>query len=156
MSAVVHDGVLFGADDVVAAFVGARIPHIGVAGFVGRPFQALGVVLNEHLIGGVVFSNFRGEGGKVFDMEVSIAFDHWRWARCATLARLFAYPFRQIGCPRITALVPADNRRTLKLMRSIGWTEEGRHPRGLDGVTTLVSFGMLPEDCRWLKGSANG
>lgn len=146
MTAGVHGGVLYGAKHVVVPYVAARVGWLDRDGFGPiAGLEALGVVRGDRLVGGVVFSNYRRR-----DLEVSIAFDDPRWARKGILARLFTYPFVQLGCRRITALVAADDTRIPKLMRGIGWSLEGRHRCAIEGDRDVLSFGMLREDCRWL------
>lgn len=147
----VHEGVLYNATHVVLPFVEKHIAHLGPRGL-GRDLRqvhALGVVRGGRLIGGVVYG-----GWKDFDCEVSLAFEDPRWARRRILERLFAYPFDQLGCRRITAITADDDARVLKLMRGIGWTLEGRHRRGLDGTRDALSWGMCAEDCRFLPPPA--
>lgn len=143
--------VLYGADELVAEFVRRRIAHIGEAGFRNArtgtiEATALGVVIGGELVGGAVFHNYRG-----FDVEMSAAFDTPRWCLPETLRRLFAYPFLDLGCARMTTITAADDTRTRRIDEGLGFVLEGIHPRGLDGVRDAVSYGMLREDCRWIK-----
>lgn len=149
MSAGLFDGVLYGAKDTVVPFVGKRIPHVGASGFGPFPYssaEALGVVRDGELIGGAVFHNWQGH-----DIQVSIAFDDPRWMRRRILRRLFAYPFVTLGCTRLTALTAADAGHVRRLLEGLGFTLEGRHPRGLGPDTDAVSYGLLSDDCRWLR-----
>jgi RimJ/RimL family protein N-acetyltransferase len=144
------DGVLYGATFMVAQFVAERIPHLPGGQFRGG-VSALGVVVGEkpnmRLVGGVVFTDYRGH-----DIDVSLAFDDPRWVRKALLKRLFAYPFLDLGVARITALT-ADDDKMQKFMRWIGWRQEGRHVQALDGTHDMLSWRMLRSECRWLEGN---
>lgn len=142
MAGEILDGVLYGADHVVRTFVAARVP--------GEPDfgagTALGVVRRGKLVAGVVYHSYRGH-----DIEVSCAADDPRWAARRALRRLFSYPFRQLGCARITALTGDANLRTQRFLEGLGFRREGFHPLALDGREDLVSYGMRSDDCRWLK-----
>ena len=140
---VLVGSVLYGADMLIADMVASRIPHVGARGF--GACAAIGVVRSGRLIGGVVWHNFRGH-----DIEVSAAFDRADWARPSTLSRLFAYPFVQLSCARITALTGRKNKRTRRFLRGIGFREEGVIRRGLDGREDAVIYGMLRSECRVL------
>lgn len=73
-----------------------------------------------------------------------------RWLSKAFIVTVMAYPFLQVGYPRISCMISAENALSLRLTRLCGWTEEGRLRRaGIDGET-IILFGMLREECRWL------
>jgi RimJ/RimL family protein N-acetyltransferase len=137
--------VLFGADELVAALVKSRLsPSTRF-----RDYAALGVVRDGVLCGGVVYHNYCVlEHGSV--IEASFAFDNPRWAFPATLRTLFAYPFGQLGCDRMTAIVAKGNKRSRKMVEGLGFKLEGVHPRAMDGRQTALSYGILKEDCRWI------
>lgn len=139
--------VLFGADELVAAFVRARLgPSTRF-----RDFTALGVVRDRVLCGGVVYHNYcELEHGRI--IEASLAFDNPRWAFPQTLRTLFFYPFVQLGCVRMTSIVSKNNKRSRRFCEGIGFKLEGVHPCAIDGVKTALSYGMLKEDCRWIRG----
>ena len=68
------------------------------------------------------------------------------------LTRIFAYPFRQCGYARLTALVAASNTRSVQLVTRRGGVLEGSMRKAaVDGGDLLV-FGMLREECRWVTG----
>lgn len=140
--------VLFGADSIVADFVAARIPHVN--GSFGD-HVALGVVRNGKLIGGVVYHNYRR-----CDICVSIAFDSPAWAFPATLRLLFAYPFRQLGCARITCLIARRNKASRRLCEGLGFRLEGVMRKGADGHQDACLYGLLEDECRWLRRNPNG
>lgn len=135
--------VVFGADEFVAEFVRQRMP-VARASF--GPCTALGVVKEGRLIGGVVFHNYVG-----FNIEVSLAFDHANWLTRKTLRTLFSYPFHQLGVARLSCVAGKNNKKSRRLIEGVGWKLEGVHEKGLDGVTTLLSYGMTKENCKWIK-----
>ena len=81
------------------------------------------------------------------------------WARPEILYHIFAYPFEQLRCTRVTAPVLAGNLRCLRAVEALGFELEGRL-RGADRTgQDLLIWGMLAEECRWLtepKGAFNG
>jgi RimJ/RimL family protein N-acetyltransferase len=139
--------ILYGADREVAAMVASRIPSVGDKGF--GDCTALGVVVDGELVGGVVFTAFSGH-----DVHVHMAFDSPRWATPQTLRELYAYPFGQLGCVRMTAPIGRKNKRMRRLAEGLGFKLEGVMKRGLDGKEDLMIFGTLRDECRWLKGNS--
>lgn len=139
--------ILVGADDLVSNLVASRIPHMRNVAF--GPHTTLGVVRDGTLIGGVVYHGYR----QGVEVQVSIAFERggflpWR--------ALFAYPFNELGVPRITAIVGRKNKPSRKLVEKLGFTLEGMHPKGIDGIEDAFSYGLLKENCRWIKDRTNG
>jgi RimJ/RimL family protein N-acetyltransferase len=131
---------------MVAAMVAARIPNVSF-----DRYTALGVVRYGQLIGGAVYHNYIGH-----DVQVSIAFDSPGWALPGTLRALFHYPFNQLGCRRMTAMIGRRNKRSRKICEGLGFKLEGVHLKGLDGTQDVMSYGMLKEHCRWIKERENG
>jgi hypothetical protein len=136
--------ILIGADDLVIELVRSRIPEMA-----GKQFahpRALGVVRRGQLVGGVVYHEFRG-----FDIQLSAAFDTADWCLPGTLRALWAHPFLTLGCVRATMIVGRKNRRARKLLMGMGMREEGLVRKGLDGVQDAVVYGMLRDECKWIK-----
>jgi Acetyltransferases, including N-acetylases of ribosomal proteins len=139
--------VLFGADEFVADFVRVRLG--GHTRFVDG-YTALGVVRRGIFAGGVVYHNFQqlAHGNTI---ETSIAFDDATWALPQTLRTLFTYPFLNLECVRLTSIVAEGNERSRKFCEGLGFDLEGIHPRGMDGKEAAVSYGLLRENCRWIR-----
>jgi hypothetical protein len=138
--------ILLGADDLVAELIASHLPYMRGKSF--GQYVALGVIRNECLVGGVVYHNYIGH-----DCQVSIAVERvsfWPWRA------LFDYPFGQLGCARITAVVGKRNKRSRRLVMALGFKLEGVHRKGLDGSEDAMSYGMLKEECRWIKGNPHG
>lgn len=137
--------ILLGADELVGEMVKSRIPHM--RGESWGPYTALGVVRRGVLLGGVVYHEKRD-----IDIHVSMAFDRPGWALPYTMRALFDYPFNQLGCVRITAMTARKNRKARESLIRAGFKLEGVHRRAVDGVEDFISYGMLKEECRWLRG----
>lgn len=139
----IHDGVMYGQDELVASFVAKRAAR-SERGF--GPCVALGHIRHNKLIGGVVFHNYRPEDG---DIEMSLAFDRPPTPSRATLRRVFGFPFQQLGLNRITIRIAADNRPVIRLTKGYGFKPEGRLREARAGTDELI-YGMLKSECRWL------
>ena len=135
--------LVFGAG--VAAWVAARILVLRTPDALG-PHAAIGVERGGVLIAGAVFHNYRRH-----DIEVSFASDDPRWARRATIRAILRYPFVQLGCTRLTALIARDNARAARLLQGLGFKREGVLRRAYDGTADALVYGMLREECHWLE-----
>lgn len=133
--------LVFGADAEVAEWVRARTPWVTSFG----DCAAIGVANGARLVAGVVYSNYRGGS-----IEASIAADEPGWCRRGVLAGLFSYPWEQLRVRRITCIIPAENARSLRLCRGLGFKEEGRVRRAFDDGSDAILLGQLREECRWL------
>ena len=130
---------LYGADEAVCGLVtvlcGERIEG-----------ATIGVVCEGQLAGGVVYSEFRGH-----DIKASIAATSPKWLSRDVLRQLFEYPFKALGCTRITVLVSDDNPRSERLARWLGFVPEGRLRAGMTTGRDGLVFGMLRCECRWIE-----
>ncbi len=73
----------------------------------------------------------------------------WSWREA--MYRFFAYPFLQVGCTRVTGLVAANNQVARAFDEHIGFVYEGTLRRGMPDGTDLTVYGMLRDECRWIK-----
>jgi RimJ/RimL family protein N-acetyltransferase len=130
-------------DKRVAEWVAARIP---VFEFGSSPYTAIGWANQGGLlVAGVIYQNYIKT-----NIEVHIATVGRRWASREYLGEIVRYPFDQLGCERMTALVPAKNARSQHFCEHFGFTWEGRMRRILADGDDLIVYGMLREECRWL------
>lgn len=136
--------VLFGADQAVGDFVRARVPWMQERGF--GPFVGLGIIQHDRLVAGIVFHNYRGH-----DMDMAVAADGLTMMTPAMLRTIYAYPFHQVGVLRLTAITARANKRTRKLIEATGFKLEGVHRKAMDGRQDAMSYGLLRDECRWLK-----
>lgn len=78
------------------------------------------------------------------------------WATRHVLDCMFGYPFHVRGARRINALVPAHNVPVQILCLKLGFRIEATIRCGADDGSDGILFGMLAEDCRWLKENRHG
>jgi RimJ/RimL family protein N-acetyltransferase len=132
---------LYGADETVCAFVSKLIDAKWTIKGSG-----IGVVSHGALIGGVAYADYTGA-----DVRCSIAGVTPKWLSRDVLKQIFFYPFDALNCRRVTVLVSDKNARSQRLARGLGFTPEGLLREGMcDGSDALV-FGMLKNECRWIK-----
>lgn len=140
--------VLFGADDLVIRWASRAIP-----GFTPSPgAKALGVVHKGELIAGVIYERFNG-----VHMEVAITAKHGSpWASRQALKHLFGYPFVQMGCVAISALVPMSNLTSLNLATKLGFEPEAYVKYAAPDGSPMVVLKMFRENCRWIDQHGQG
>lgn len=140
--------VLANQDEMVAEWVAKRIPNFTFDG----PYSAIGLVNGQgHLLAGVIYERFTQ-----IDIHVHIAaVPGKRWISRHWLNEVFRYPFVQLGCARMTGLVPARNEAAQKFDEHLGFRLEGRLRKALPNGEDLLIYGMLKEECRWL-GAGHG
>lgn len=132
--------LVYGEDERVARFVQERLPN-----FIGwnGAYVAIGYELAGRLAGGVVFTQYC-RTNIVIATALEAPFTR------KFLRGIFFYPFLQLGVPRVTALVDADNEKSRKLVEHTGFVQEGlMRQAALSG--DVVVYGMLHRECRWLR-----
>jgi RimJ/RimL family protein N-acetyltransferase len=106
----------------------------------------IGVKKDGELIGGVVYNEWNGVNCCMHTAAVAGA----PWLSRTTLFAFFHYPFIQLGCNRVTALVGQGNIKSRKLVFGVGFRIEahleGAHPTG-----DLIVYAMWRDRCRWIN-----
>lgn len=72
------------------------------------------------------------------------------WLNRTFLWVAFDYPFNQLKCKRVTGMVPSKNVQAQRFDEHLGFVREGVKRRAWKG-DDLIIYGMLKEECRWLK-----
>lgn len=121
------------------AWAAERLPRVEV-----ERSCAIGVEAGGRLLAVAVYFAHRGH-----DVEMGICADSPRWCRRGVLRAMFDYPFRQLGCVRVTAVVAANNARARRLVEGLGFRAEGFHRQGFAPGEDAVSYGMQRSECRW-------
>lgn len=110
------------------------------------PFEILGALDGERIIGAVLFMHHRG-----YSIEA-----HWAgekgWLSRPHLRDIFAFPFSTIGVRRINGLIPKRNKQARKIAERLGFKLEGTLRGADDDGRDLMIYGMLRRECRWLTG----
>ena len=132
---------IYGQDARVIEWVGERINEsdFGTA-------TAIGLEEDGTLIAGVVYNLYNGPS---ICMHVA-AEPGKHWLSKDFLFRVFAYPFLQLECNRVTGLVRVDNLKARRFDEHLGFVQEGVIRRGASNGLDMVLYGMLREECRWL------
>ncbi|MGE0757077.1 MAG: GNAT family N-acetyltransferase [Pirellulaceae bacterium] len=143
--------VVIPADEIskrhVAEWVTARVENFdGPRG----SYQSLGVVDKDRLIAGAVYTDYR-ERTNLF---VTFAADSPRWATRGNIYTILGWPFDQLGCERLSALVVKKNKRSRKLLEGLGFVLEGTHPGWFGPGTVACSYGLLRQ--QFMTGRFHG
>lgn len=107
--------------------------------------QAIASVRDGEIIGAVLYDRYTG-----CDIMMHYALKSGALAAKPDFIRaVFRYPFVQLECRRVTAMVDWKNHKSRKVVRHLGFKEEGvlRDARPDDDV---VVYGMLVEECKHL------
>lgn len=109
------------------------------------PARAIGITTNKNFLGGVVYHKLANE-----NVEMTIATQSPRWATRAHIRDLFAYPFLSLKVTRISTIVASDNQRAIDMNTRLGFVREGVL-REFFKPHDAVVFGMLQNECEWIK-----
>ena len=135
--------VLVGADDEVTQWVRARIPNY--CGIARGGSTAIGFTRGEKLVAGVTYSGFNG-----VNVWFGMASEDYRWFNRANLWAIFHYPFSQLKVRRMSALIDASNKRSLRLAEHLGFSREATLVDSApDGDQHI--YRLLVAECRWLN-----
>ncbi len=111
-----------------------------------RVLTVLAFMRRGKLLGALLFH----DGYAAHDVWWTIYTVDKRWCQRHTLRRIFEAAFIDMKCRRIGIMVQEDNEKSLKLVRRLGFQEEGRlRQLGKDGQDCIV-FSMLKDECRFL------
>lgn len=78
------------------------------------------------------------------------------WAHPQILYHIFNYPFNQLNCWRITLPISVNNKRAIAMAEAAGFTREGRCRKAVYNGDDAYIYGMLKEECSWIKRSPDG
>lgn len=110
----------------------------------------LAVIRNNKVICVVVYHGYCPPD----NIECSIVATDPRWKNGGTLYHLFGYAFQHAKVHRITVRVAEDNIASIKLMKFLGFVQEGILREALNGKNVIV-YGMLRKECKYLIQDLN-
>ena len=106
--------------------------------------SAIGRIKGGEIVAGVLYEDYNGVNVVCHIAGVG------RWMNRSLLCLIFDYPFRVLGCSRITAVIAESNEKSRKLVEHMGFTVEANlHQAHPDG--DLIVYKMTLDNCRWLK-----
>ena len=130
--------LILGEDAEVAYVVGT-----GLGQKIEPPFVGIGIVQHGLIVGGYIINDFNGANVEL----TAYAPNMLRRGHLVLLAR---YIYGQLQCRRITARANRKNKASLRTLKKAGFkyeaTLKGYYPDG-----DAVLFGLLRENCRWLR-----
>lgn len=132
--------LIFGHDRELARWAGDRL---GIADF--GPSTAIGVAREGKIVAVAVYNQYQPP-----NIHITFVTADRHWATKQAVRAILGYPFRQLGCRRITAITNADNESTRMFLLRLGFRQEGYHAESFpDG--DAVSYGLLKKDAqRWI------
>jgi hypothetical protein len=138
--------ILLGRDIEVGQWVAMRIPDVVTVDKFGDFSDGLEVYA------GAVYHNYRDH-----DIEIVLSADSPKFMNRRNIRQIFSYPFVQLKCARMTAIVTKKNKRVRRLLEGVGFKYEGNCRRAIDGVQDALIYGILRHEAsRWLEGKGHG
>jgi RimJ/RimL family protein N-acetyltransferase len=130
--------------DDVGAWVSARQPR--PVPYVAGSSQAIGFARCSNLIAGVLYYQYNGP-----NIWMAVAADpKSRWLTKRGVQAIFDYPFRQLGCRRITVCVDEDNHASRNFVEGLGLEQEALLT-GACSAGDQIIYRMFRDKCRWLS-----
>ena len=105
---------------------------------------------NGSILGVVVFSRFT-----TGNCEITVAARSSHFITKRFALAVAAYPFIQMDCRRVTAIIAVENEKSLGLAQQLGFRIEGTLKEWFPSGDAKI-LGLLREDCKWLKDYSNG
>jgi RimJ/RimL family protein N-acetyltransferase len=132
--------LLFNCDEALAKWAGGRL---GME--IGKPNTSIGVVHRDKIVAAAVFNNFRWP-----NIEITFVTTSPRWASPGAVRSIMKYPFKQLGCRRLTAIIEATNQPARAFLCRLGFKLEGIH-RDVFPSGAAETYGLLLKDAqRWV------
>lgn len=146
--------MVWGIDQQVADAMVSKFPHVEKVGGWNSALRAVGFQNKAgDIVGGIVMTRFDGN-----DATLSIWSGDSRFLTRDNITALFGWCFQHKGLNRLSVQVQGSNKRSQKLVKGLGFVQEGTIRGGWDdGTDDKHLYGMLRHECKWLmKGQENG
>lgn len=109
---------------------------------------AIGFTFDDRIVAGCLYERFNGS-----NVYMTFAVTDRRMMNRATLWAAFSYPFLQLECKRVTALVNCDNFASLAFVEHLGFAYEATLEDAAPNGDHQIVFRMLKSECRWLRNN---
>ena len=110
-----------------------------------RETQAFGYELNGEIVGAVIFQDH-----SQYDMHVTVVSTNSIWWQRRYIKAMYQYVFKQCKCLRLSAMANETNTKSIKLLKALGFKEEGRLRQFYKDSNAII-FGQLRSECKWIK-----
>ncbi len=114
-----------------------------------KDYEAIGVLKNGNLIGGVIYSHYFELAPGEHDIRLTASGEPG-WLTKASLRAIFDYPFNQIHCIRVSALCAKANTTSRDLVERLGFVAEGKIRASFGSGRDGILYGILRHECRWI------
>ncbi len=111
-----------------------------------RVFLSLAIFWQGRLVGALLFH----DGYAQKDVWWTIYTTDKHWCQRRLLRKMFRVAFCDLKCHRIGILVQATNEKSLKLVRGLGFVQEGILRQLGENKEDCFVFSMLKSECRYL------
>jgi RimJ/RimL family protein N-acetyltransferase len=134
--------IVYGEDDRFLRWIEARVD----AKF-PKDAVAFGLEKDGEILAAYAYDNYTNHS---ICMHVA-AVEGKNWLTKELLWRSFAYPFLQLNCHRVTALVKENNVQCRKFVENHGFTQEGILRENFPDKSNMIVYGLLKDECRFLR-----
>ena len=132
--------LIFNCDEALAHWAG---DHLKMD--IARPNTSIGVAHSGKIVAVAVFNNYRPP-----NIEITFVTTSPRWASPGAVKAILRYPFVQLGCKRLTAIIEATNQPARAFLWRLGFRLEGVHP-DVFASGAAETYGLLKKDAaRWV------
>ena len=108
--------------------------------------KAIGLERRGELIAGVLYDGYTGP-----NVWMHVAAEPGRcWVTREFLHAVFAYPFVQLGCDRVSGAVDASNSQARRFDEHLGFSEEARLKGAAADGGDVILYVMWKKDCRYV------
>lgn len=111
------------------------------------PYHTIGFVRDNHLIGGLIYHNIRPKR----DLWWTIYTTDKRWCTRRVLKKIFGLAFNFLQVERISILVSTTNLPCIRLVKRLGFKQEGLLRKYRDDGSSCFFYGILKSENKWSK-----
>lgn len=124
--------------DGIAKWMGERMKEP-----VPSIFETIAVIKDDKLVAGILYYSYFGTS-----INLSIVSDTPKAANKTVFKAMLGYPFKQLQCKRVNALIRKGNKRSRRLAEGLGFKLEGVLRKSAPDGKDLCIYGLLDSEYR--------
>lgn len=133
---------MVGHDALFGQWAAQQIPHAAIGSF--GDFVALGIVDADNIIrGAALYHNYVPDYRSI---EITFALESPRYLSKSVIAGIMAYPWKQLGLVRISAITPRSAASARRFLETFGFKREGLARHGFGDFGDAVLYGLTRKD----------